>query len=77
MIYSLQDKTNSKYKHLVNSRFELFRKQDTKSQHHVCFVLKRTGGGGADPLRPARRSNYPLMGDTADICRMGSDHDIV
>ena len=31
MIYSLQDETNSEYKHLVNSRFELFRKQDTKT----------------------------------------------
>ena len=30
MINSLQDETNSEYKHLVNSRFELFRKQDTK-----------------------------------------------
>ena len=30
MIYSLQDETNSEYKHLVDSRFELFRKQDTK-----------------------------------------------
>ena len=30
MIYSLQDETNSEYKHLLNSRFESFRKQDTK-----------------------------------------------
>ena len=36
MIYSLQDETNSKYKHLVNSRFELFRKQDTKILS--CFL---------------------------------------
>ena len=36
MIYSLQDKTNFEYKHLVNSRFELFRKQDTKILS--CFL---------------------------------------
>ena len=36
MIYSLQDETNSEYKHLVNSRFELFRKQDTKILS--CFL---------------------------------------
>ena len=36
MIYSLQDETNSEYKHIVNSRFELFRKQDTKILS--CFL---------------------------------------
>ena len=36
MIYSVQDETNSDYKHLVNSRFELFRKQDTKILS--CFL---------------------------------------
>ena len=36
MIYSLQDETNSEYKHLVSSRFELFRKQDTKILS--CFL---------------------------------------
>ena len=36
MIYSLQDETNSEYKHLINSRFELFRKQDTKIL--ACFL---------------------------------------
>ena len=35
MIYSLQDETNSEYKHLVNSRFELFRKQDKKFCQYV------------------------------------------
>ena len=35
-MYSLQDETNSEYKHLVNSRFELFRKQDTKIL--PCFL---------------------------------------
>ena len=36
MICSLQDETNYEYKHLVNSRFELFRKQDTKILS--CFL---------------------------------------
>ena len=39
MIYSLQDETNSEYKHLVNSRFELFRKQDTKIPS--CFLREK------------------------------------
>ena len=30
--------------------------------HHACFVLRRTGGGGADPPRPARRSIYHQSG---------------
>ena len=36
MIYSLQDETSSEYKHLVNLRFELFRKQDIKIL--PCFL---------------------------------------
>ena len=35
MIYNLQDETNSEYKHVVNSRFELFRKQDKKFSQYV------------------------------------------
>ena len=36
MICSLQDETNYEYKHLVNSRSEIFRKQDTKILS--CFL---------------------------------------
>ena len=52
MIYSLQDETNSEYKHLVNSRFELFRKQDTKikfCQDQGCIGWGGGGLGGAQP----------------------------
>ena len=39
----------------------MFKNEEYSS--HASFLGEP---GGADPLRPARRSIYPLMGDTAD-----------
>ena len=52
MIYSLQDETNSEYKHLVNSRFELFRKQDTKILSRSGVYWWGGGGGGSGVSAP-------------------------